>query len=325
MCWLLIFLASAVALQPELWKKQVERLGEIVTGPAQSKSLILHFDLGVPADIQQDVMQEVHHVPHLFTHGHNYTYWLSPYNYLHVALLTNKHQVPVFYPPPSSLLILALESHVDPSVLRKMEKSVKSLAFISAYGAVYTILPFISLRPVILGHWHPGHFTHWNSLFKNRFRHFHQHIFHIAGWNADRPFLYTNDNNECIHAGVAVEILNSLSVPLNFTYTLTKEPPDLEWGNFVNGTWTGLLGMVNRGDKNFTVNSLYPSPERHRGFAMSPPCWADGYAAYLLRPQPHPAWSNIHRPFSYPVWSSLVSIMFAAHLFLYMDVSTATI
>ncbi|KAK3877271.1 hypothetical protein Pcinc_018006 [Petrolisthes cinctipes] len=300
-------------------------MGEMVSGPVQNASFILHLDPTLPEEVQRAVLQEIRHMPHLIlTLGHNFSFWISQHNYIHIALLTKKHPKLVSYPPPRSLLLLALDSEVDASLLTEVGNSVKNLAFISAKGTVYTLLPFYSPRPVMLGHWHSRHFPLWDILSKNRLRHFHHHAFHLAGWNADRPFLYRNDYNGGIHAGVAVEILNSLSRPLNFTYTLTKEPPDLEWGNFINGTWTGLLGMVDRGDKNFTVNSLYPSTERHRDFELSPPCWADGYAAFLLRPRPLPAWSNMHRPFTLPVWGAFLTIMVPAYLFLYLEVSTVT-
>ncbi|KAK3870534.1 hypothetical protein Pcinc_001824 [Petrolisthes cinctipes] len=326
MCWSLFYLASTLAINPELWEQQVSRLGEMVTGPAQNMSLIIQFDPDLPSDVQRTVLQEVRHVPHLILPlGHNFTLWMSPHNCLHIALLTRKHQMLVSYPPPRHLLLLALDSEVDASLLKEVGSRVKSLAFISMNGAVYTLLPFFSPRPVLLGQWHPKHFPVWNSLFKNRFLHFYHHTFHLAGWNADRPFLYTSNLNGGIHAGVAVEMLNSLSGPLNFTYTLTKEPPDLQWGNYINEKWTGLLGMVDSGEKYFTVNNLYPSPERQRDFDMSPPCWADSFAAFLLQPLPLPAWSNMHRPFTFPVWSAFVAIMVPAHLFLYLHVSTATI
>lgn len=323
--WLLI-LATVEALNSDLWMKQVTRLGEVVTGPASNKPLILHLDPGLPAHVKRAILQEINHVPHIIlTLGYNSTLWISSHNYLHMALLTSNCLMLVSYPPPQSLLIIAMDSEVTTSLLTTVEIRVKSLAFISAKGTVYTLIPFFSPRPVMIGNWYLKHFTHWDSLFKNRFLHFHQHTFHLAGWNADRPFLYTDYFSGGIHAGVAVEMLNSLSGPLNFTYTLTKKPPDLQWGNLINGTWSGLLGMVDRGDKNFTVNNLYPSPERHREFEMSSPCWPDSFAAFLLRPQPLPAWTNMHRPFTLPVWSALLAILVPLHLFLYLHVSTTTI
>ncbi|KAK4325754.1 hypothetical protein Pmani_003697 [Petrolisthes manimaculis] len=118
MLWWLIFLASTVALSPELWKQQVRRMGEVVNGPTQNASFILHLDPTLPEEVQRAVLQEIHHMPHLIlTLGHNFSFWISPHNYIHIALLTKKHQMLVSYPPPRSLLLLALDSELDASLL----------------------------------------------------------------------------------------------------------------------------------------------------------------------------------------------------------------
>ncbi|XP_046564373.1 glutamate receptor ionotropic, delta-1-like [Haliotis rubra] len=58
------------------------------------------------------------------------------------------------------------------------------------------------------------------------------------------PFVFRREmNDSIIFSGVSIDLLNELARRLNFSYT-TVEPEDGEWGAHVNGTWTGLIGML---------------------------------------------------------------------------------
>ncbi|KAK8389186.1 hypothetical protein O3P69_020868 [Scylla paramamosain] len=98
--------------------------------------------------------------------------------------------------------------------------------------------------------------------------------------------------------GVEVEMLNTLAANLNFTFDLTTKPPDEKWGYFENGSWTGMLGMVYNGDKNFTVNYFGYTNKRIEDFDASVSYWMEGFGLALLKPQPFPKWRSVYYPFT---------------------------
>ncbi|KAK7063205.1 hypothetical protein SK128_012462 [Halocaridina rubra] len=77
--------------------------------------------------------------------------------------------------------------------------------------------------------------------------------------NNVQPFLVLGEEiNGYLEAksGYEVKMLQTLSRVLNFTYRV-KTPPDGSYGNILpNGSATGLIGMVARGEANFALSVL---------------------------------------------------------------------
>ncbi len=66
----------------------------------------------------------------------------------------------------------------------------------------------------------------------------------VVGINLWTPFVMeTQGNDTAAYSGISIDILEHLALSLNFTYTLVL-PADGEWGREVNGSWTGLVGML---------------------------------------------------------------------------------
>ncbi|KAK8389000.1 hypothetical protein O3P69_020760 [Scylla paramamosain] len=104
--------------------------------------------------------------------------------------------------------------------------------------------------------------------------------------------------------GVQVEVLDALATKLNYTFNLTTEPPDEKWGSFENGSWNGMLGMIHRGEKNFTVNYFGYTNKRIEDFDATVSYWMEGFGLALLKPQPLPKWRSVYYPFTPLVWAS---------------------
>ena len=113
-----------------------------------------------------------------------------------------------------------------------------------------------------------------------------------------------------------------IAANLNFTYNLTIYPPDLNWGDFENGSWTGLLGMVHSGDKNFTVNYFGFTSERIEAFDATVSYWNEGFGVALLTPSPLPKWRSIYYPFMPLVWASVLATFAVAVILMYLQVSS---
>ena len=65
------------------------------------------------------------------------------------------------------------------------------------------------------------------------------------------PFVYINGTGDnANYNGMCMEMLQELSLLLNFTYSL-KRVPDGQFGaKTKHGNWTGLVGMIERGVSN---------------------------------------------------------------------------
>ncbi|XP_050730799.1 uncharacterized protein LOC127005730 [Eriocheir sinensis] len=223
---------------------------------------------------------------------------------------------------PSYLLLVDATSGVSPANLLREEafSRVVHLALLrplpqsSAPPAVYSLFPyarFISkvfhLSYIFLGQvrrtgsWRAG--TPLHGLFADRFPNFEGCEFHLATWLDDHPYLYPEDDiigND--PDGLQVEVLNALGHVLNFTYTMTQQPPDDNWGTIENGSWTGMLGMVHRGEKDFTVNFFGYTLEKMQDFDASSSYWMEGFGLTLRAPPPLPRWRAAYYPFRITVW-----------------------
>ncbi|KAK8378625.1 hypothetical protein O3P69_009371 [Scylla paramamosain] len=180
---------------------------------------------------------------------------------------------------------------------------------------IYSFFPFSHQAPIRLtGVWSTS--TSLQHLFVDRFPSFEGYQFQIASWVDDYPYLYltsgeTDDLRQVRElqtgeaSGLQVEVLDTLGYTLNFTYTMMTRPEDWLWGELQDGAWTGMLGKVHSGEKNFTVNFFGYNLERTRAFDASSPYWMEGYGLTILAPPPLPKWRAAYYPFNVFVWGML--------------------
>ncbi|XP_069168029.1 glutamate receptor ionotropic, delta-2-like [Procambarus clarkii] len=223
---------------------------------------------------------------------------------------------------PLDLLLFSLAPSSSLDVLNEeVFSSVRSLALIdeipsegsgrpNAMG-VFTVLPFSSSSVKFLGEWNPQFFTRREILFPDRFPAFEGYRFQLATSMDDEPFLYQRKSDNAI-SGSAIRMLAALSATLNFTYTMTESAPDHKWGRMENGTWVGILGMIYRKEKNFTVNCFALVDDRIRDFAASEQYLMHNCGAFLLRPQPLATWRNVFRPLQPLVWAAVIASLVVA-------------
>lgn len=324
-------------------------LGELVSGPVRERSLALHLDVALPADVQWAVASvvAVHGPPHsTFSLVHSSGWqgtegatraalgdasfyplhvllWLEPRPEL-LQTLCRRWQ-------PRSLLLFTLGPSPGTTALRhEALVGVESLALIGPLSpggdalGVYTVFPFSRGGVQLLGGWRPEVFSGWASLFPDRFATFEGHTFHLATFFRDPPYLYTTAAAPEVGRGSATRILDALAAKLNFSYTLTPQPPDLNWGMIVNGSWVGVLGMIARGEKNFTVNFYFGNEERRNDFDGSEYVGEGLNCVFLPSPRPMPEWLSLVRPFSPAAWLSLALADALAMAFMAALVSAGT-
>lgn len=335
-----ILVSSCTATITTTTSRQHERqllvLSEVLSGPAHGKPLALHLDTTIPADVQQAVlgMEALQRTPHFtLSLGLNYSQRWWPRQETASAALPHDSpamlHVVLWVTPrpellkalwllwkPRHLLFFSLGSRPGTEVLRdEAVSNVEKIALIGHLCAkaeqcpdalsVYTILPFSSRGVQFLGPWEQRSFTSWETLFPDRFPSFEGHTFHLATWMVDYPYLYLKNTSSPQGTGISIRVLEAFSSLLNFSYTLTVKPPEPVYGGKLNGSWAGILGMVLRKEKNFSINTFYLTPERYKDFDPSSYWGYSKVGAFLLTPPPLPMSLNLLRPFTFGVWTSV--------------------
>lgn len=320
-------------------------LGEVVTGPARGRPLALHLDFALPVDVQRAIvgLDVVQRKPHV-TLSLNYSSWQpqeeeraavlprgSSSTMLHVVLWVTPRPELLkalwFHWKPRNLLLFSLGLSLGTDVMRDEALSgVKKLALIGYLMTktnrgpdvlgVYTMLPFSS-RPVqLLGPWERESFSSWEALFPDRFPSFEGYTFHLAPYIDYPPYIYRPFAEEAASTttkygrGVAIEMTEAISKKLNYTYTITETVG--KWGAIENGSWSGILGTMERKETNFTINGYYLNEDRASGFDPSVTVWSESSSVFVPSPNPLPEWLSIIRPFSPSAWTSFVAVIVIA-------------
>ncbi|XP_066964504.1 ionotropic receptor 21a-like [Macrobrachium rosenbergii] len=220
---------------------------------------------------------------------------------------------------PKYLLLYSLLQEPFHVLMDNSFKRIEKLALVTALEprsdtydymmGVYTLMPFhrgerLRLVKVLVP---DTEAVGLEDIFVDRFESFEGYEFHLGTWFDDFPYLYQSKTKpEGVGDGVEVEMLDAIAQVLNYSYTLTPKPPDLKWGAFKNGSWTGMLGMVYRGDKNFTVNYFVITRERVSAFDATLSYGMEGFGMSMRSPPPLPKWRGLYYPFTPSVWLSVV-------------------
>ena len=319
--------AAAAMLAPRERKWPLEGiLEELVSGPFSGKPLVIYLDLAFgpsASSLARIALRNVHLVlVDLRTPGGAWCQWqtaevLQTGRMVHLALL-GPNSTSFFedlaaeecqWRPARLLLVDAWGSSSNllrDAAFDRVERlallTTRDSSLVPPFVVIYSLFPFAQkakLRQT--GVWHTN--TSLASLFVDRFQSFEGYQFHLATWLDDNPYLYQADALEGKADGLQVEMLDALGHALNFTYTLTKEPPDYMWGDLEDGKWTGMLGMVHRGEKNFTVNFFGYNLDKTHAFDASSSYWMEGFGLTLLAPPPLPRWRAAYYPFRTTVWA----------------------
>ncbi|KAL5020559.1 hypothetical protein ScPMuIL_003451 [Solemya velum] len=121
----------------------------------------------------------------------------------------------------------------------------------------------------------------------------------IVTTRPDLPFVMkTVENNKTWYSGLLMDVLEELATLNNFTYELV-EAPDGEWGQEVNGKWTGLVGQLERREVDILIASIAMKTSREEVMDFVPvPFYYDYTSVLLKRPDPSDTkWRTLLDPF----------------------------
>ncbi|CAC5375407.1 GRIK2 [Mytilus coruscus] len=114
-------------------------------------------------------------------------------------------------------------------------------------------------------------------------------------WN---PFVVL-DNVTHNFTGFTIDLLQELAHELNFTYEMTS-PADGQWGVATqNGSWTGLVGQLQRRDVDIVAAPLSIQTDRERVIDFTYPYFYESSAILMKKPDPNlTKWRTLIDPFS---------------------------
>lgn len=120
-----------------------------------------------------------------------------------------------------------------------------------------------------------------------------------------------NSGDISIAGGIEGRFLEMLASYVGFKYQLVI-PPDGEWGvEMPNGSWTGIIGMVNKGVTDLGLGYLVMTEERYKAVKFSTP-YNIADKTFITNPPKKLTMSTtfIH-PFSLEIWFSCLLALFA--------------
>lgn len=348
-----VFVAAVVAatasLLPQSYtplggRAQLQVLQEVVVGPLRDRPLVLYID---PATALQVLsLPALRHAPYtlvsLETNGATWcqrqpAVTMRAASVVHVAVFSRDPR-PFFHAVVSSdsrwspkyflLFSLSRDNLVNILKAEEFSRPERIVLFQQMQSEKYkintgnmemlTYFPFsVGQKVKSIGVW-----TSAADIFVDRFTSFEKYKFLLGTWFDDFPYLHqANGKEEGVGDGVEVEALFALGAVLNFTFHLTTEPPDDKWGALENGSWTGMLGMVHRKEKNFTVNYFGYTSERIEAFDATVSYWMEGFGMALLKPPPLAKWRSVYYPFPSELWVAVAASFTIAVVVVYFQVS----
>ncbi|KAK7068287.1 hypothetical protein SK128_006516 [Halocaridina rubra] len=315
--------------QSALADRSLSVLEELIEGPLFGSNLVLYFDPSLDVDFVNNfvTLKVFRYISLIHVDlGSNGSIWsqkqplevLRGSYYIHI-IICDTDITPFFESVslewnPKYILIYSLNADLIWILQEKVFQGIERLAYMSLLPSslnttnirigLYTYFPFFKENSLsLLGVWNKDSYANVENIFIDRYQSFEGAVFHLGTWFDDFPYLYQSKTEpEGIGEGVEVEMLDAIAATLNFSYTLTTEPPDLKWGAFVNGTWTGMLGMVHRKDKNFTINYFVITSERVKAFDATVSYWMEGFGMSMMSPPPLPKWRGTYYSFRSDVW-----------------------
>ncbi|XP_041351061.1 glutamate receptor ionotropic, kainate 4-like [Gigantopelta aegis] len=139
----------------------------------------------------------------------------------------------------------------------------------------------------------------------------------VATLSASSLVHWKTVNNVTEYSGFCVYLLNSLAENLNFTYEFV-EPTRGSWGVLVNGSWNGLVGMMERREADLALADLTINIDRSKVMHyLLPPIYYDYIDIIFKEENNMPStWMTLLRPFC-PIVFMWIAVCAASFFILY--------
>ncbi|XP_042233744.1 probable glutamate receptor [Homarus americanus] len=188
-------------------------------------------------------------------------------------------------------------------------------------GSVYVHLPYSPLdaKASMVASWTPHRglaLTPYLQLFPEKFSRFAQApnlVVSVIPMAIHNAFLIEEptsaEGKRLVHTGPIANVVEYLAEGLNFTYTNVM-PSDRTFGTKADdGSWTGMLGMVNREEADISIGPISHTATRNEAVDFAWPLWFDSSVilAALGRPEVNP-WGFL-LPLAPLVWVAILTAL----------------
>ncbi|XP_063399028.1 glutamate receptor ionotropic, kainate glr-3-like [Mytilus trossulus] len=152
----------------------------------------------------------------------------------------------------------------------------------------------------------------YGELFPNTKNGFNGRMLRVTTLEWGAMTIIQEDGN---FTGLCFDILNEMARRLNFTYSVII-PPDGAFGaELPNGTWTGMVGMIQSEQADLVVSSLTINPDRERVIDFTYPFLFDHVTVVYAKPGER-KWRTLIKPFETSV-IVMIGVSLIAMSFIY--------
>ncbi|GIY30651.1 hypothetical protein CDAR_541251 [Caerostris darwini] len=138
-----------------------------------------------------------------------------------------------------------------------------------------------------------------------------QHNIIVASLEMSQVFQFPSGKDGDVKpGGIEGRLLEELSQILQFTYTLMT-PPDKQWGSKTdNGSWTGMIGLVNRGQADLALGLTGITQERQEVVDFTESYFVNERTFAIKFPDLAPRAFVYTHPFDVYTWIGISVLMF---------------
>ncbi|ROT78136.1 Variant Ionotropic Glutamate Receptor [Penaeus vannamei] len=113
-------------------------------------------------------------------------------------------------------------------------------------------------------------------------------------------------------AGSTVDVVNIIAEKLGICYTVVRAS-DNDWGTALpNGSWSGTLGMLNRGEADMSAVVYSVTDKRKQAVDFSEPVHVDELTIGYLRPVLESDMAGFVKPYTLSMWGVLLAAILIA-------------
>ncbi|XP_037093709.1 glutamate receptor ionotropic, kainate 4-like [Pollicipes pollicipes] len=136
-----------------------------------------------------------------------------------------------------------------------------------------------------------------------------QHLRVTSTAASNTPYAsFANPDDQSAIVGVEAEMLEAVARGYGFNFSMVHPASNdgLFGARMPNGSWTGVIGMIVRGEADLAVGDISVTLEREAAVDYTYPFHIEPVSFFMLRPPALPRWLVLVTPFSNTTWLVLL-------------------
>ncbi|XP_042213524.1 probable glutamate receptor [Homarus americanus] len=156
--------------------------------------------------------------------------------------------------------------------------------------------------------WRGHRFSSQVDLFPDKLRDLQGAVLKAVAFEWKPSVFYQRAKNGTVllRYGIDIGVVKTLAQVLNFTIQFVEPPEGQHWGYEVNGSWTGMVGMLSKNEVDMGMVNLYVSIVRTSILDYSAP-YDSELSCFMARTEPPlPRWQALAYPFQGITWLAIL-------------------